>query len=459
MIENIKKVGLVSLGCPKNRVDSEIILGDMRRSGFEITPRESEAHIIIVNTCGFIDAAREESVDTILQMAEFKKKGCCETLVVTGCLSQKYREELLEQIPEIDFLFGTTNLGIISRILLRKGPSSVPEKKMWVDDPDLPPESGEGRVATTPGHSAYVKISEGCSSRCTFCIIPRLRGKYRSRPMESILREVNILAENAVKEINIVSQDTTLYGVDLGMKNGLSRLLGKIEKIRGIRWIRLLYCHPSLVDKELIRVVASSEKVCKYMDLPIQHSHDDMLMDMGRNETERTIRDLVEELRTNVPGIVLRTEIIVGFPGEKSMHFEHLSNFIREMKFDRVGVFSYSLERDTPSAGLSPRVKSATKERRVEEILKIQKKISYALNQRLVGTVQDVLVDGYGSRDNSEEAPLPLWEGRLAAQAPEIDGVVYLDQTGPGEIQPGEVRRVKLMEAGDYDFVGRILKK
>ncbi|MBI5185907.1 MAG: 30S ribosomal protein S12 methylthiotransferase RimO [Nitrospinae bacterium] len=449
---------MVSLGCPKNRVDSEVILGDVKKNGFEIIAEESKADIIIVNTCGFIDAAREESVDTILRMAGHKKRGACETLVVTGCLSQKYKEDLLREIPEIDLLFGTTQLGLISKILLKKQLDrefAGREGKIWIGDPDAPPENGEGRFLTTSSHSVYLKISEGCSSWCKFCIIPKLRGKYRSRHLESVISEAKSLAQRGAKEINLVSQDTTLYGADLGLKKGLSRLLRGLGKIDGIEWIRLLYCRPSLVDDELVETIASTEKICKYIDIPIQHSHDEMLAAMGRNENEKEIRDLVEKLRQKIPGIAIRTELIVGFPGEKKRHFNHLAEFIEEMEFDRVGVFSYSREDGTEAAAMPNHVCSSLKKERLGQILELQRRISFFKNRKLIGTFHKVLVDGFGYSSEDDGAPdgLPLVEGRLASQAPGgIDGVVYLDRT---HAAPGELKDAMIIDAGDYDLIGR----
>lgn len=453
-----KKIAMVSLGCPKNRVDSEVILGDVKKNGFEIIAEESKADIIIVNTCGFIDTAREESVDTILRMAGHKKRGACETLVVTGCLSQKYKEDLLREIPEIDLLFGTTQLGLISKILLKKQLDrefAGTEGKIWIGDPDATPENGESRFLTTSSHSVYLKISEGCSSWCKFCIIPKLRGKYRSRPLESVINEAKSLAQSGAKEINLVSQDTTLYGADLGLKKGLSRLLKNLEKIDGIEWIRLLYCRPSLVDEELMETIASTEKICKYIDIPIQHSHDEILEAMGRNEKEKEIRDLVEKLRQKIPGIAIRTELIVGFPGEKKRHFNHLAEFIEEMEFDRVGVFSYSREDGTEAADMPYHACSSLKKERLGQILELQRRISFSKNRKLIGTFQKILVDGfeYSYGDDGTLDGLPLVEGRLASQAPGgIDGVVYLDRT---HAVPGELKDAMIIDAGDYDLIGR----
>ncbi len=452
-----KKIGLVSLGCPKNRVDSEVILGDIRDKGFQVISDESKAEIIIVNTCGFIDAAREESVETILRMAEHKKNGSCETLVVTGCLSQKYREELLTEIPEIDLLFGTSNLALISKILKKQRDSQFngDGKKNWVDDPDMPPENGENRFLTTSRHSAYLKISEGCSNWCTFCIIPELRGKYRSRPLDSIRKEAVLLAKRGVKEVNVVSQDTALYGNDLGYKKGLCQLLKELEQIEGIEWIRLLYCRPSLVDHELIETMALSEKICSYIDLPIQHSHDEMLESMGRGETEADIRKLVEKLRKAIPEITIRSELIVGFPGEKKKHFEHLMEFVREVEFDRLGVFTYSREEGTASAGMSGQLAGPVKMERMKKIMKLQETISLRKNRKLIGSIQKVLIDGFGHSWGTANADrLPLTEGRLASQAPEIDGVVYLDKS---RALPGDLTNVRIQDAGKSDFIGNRL--
>jgi ribosomal protein S12 methylthiotransferase len=342
-----KKIGMVSLGCPKNLVDSEALLGDLGVSGYEITPDESEADVIIVNTCGFLQSAVKESIDTILEMAGHKTDGRCQRLVVTGCLAERHPEELLQEIPEIDHLLGTKQYPLLKHLL---NGSDGPKERNHTHEPAHYFDSPGNRVLTTPFYSAYVKIAEGCSNKCAFCIIPKLRGPIQSRPVDSILSEVKQLVARGVREFNLVSQDTTLYGYDIGMKRGLIELLEAMAEVQGVDWIRLFYNYPTVLTTELMDTVQRIDQVCKYIDVPLQHTHDFMLKHMKRQETEAGVRKMVDELRQRIPGVALRTTFITGFPGETEAHFEHMLDFVKEMQFDHVGVFAYSDEPDTTAS-------------------------------------------------------------------------------------------------------------
>ena len=360
MNKPLKKIGMVSLGCPKNTVDSEIVLGSLTNKGYLITSDEGDADVIIVNTCGFIDPAKEESIDAILEMAEYKRKGNCQKLIVMGCLSQRYKDELLKEIPEIDYLAGAGDFKSVAEMIESKNGI----KKSKVREPVFDFNEYTPRVLTTPRYTAYVKIAEGCSNRCSFCIIPKIRGPFKSRSIDSIVRETEILSSKGVKEINLISQDTTMYGADAGLRNGLSELLRKLVKINEIRWIRLLYCYPTFLNNELIKIMKNEEKICKYIDLPLQHSHNYILKAMLRQEREGEIRDLIFRIRDAIPDIAIRTAFIVGFPGETDRHFEHLLNFLKEMRFEHLGVFTYSPEEGTKAAELSNQISEDIKNKR-----------------------------------------------------------------------------------------------
>ncbi|MFV1950480.1 MAG: 30S ribosomal protein S12 methylthiotransferase RimO [Nitrospinota bacterium] len=439
-----KKVGMVSLGCPKNRVDTERILGVLSGKGHIITPDEKEADVLIVNTCGFIESAKEESIDAILDLAQYKKSGKCQRLIVTGCLSQRYGKELIDEIPEIDFITGIVNPGVISRIV----DSDNGIKRIWIEEPgSLCDEDGE-RMLTTPSYTAYVKIAEGCSNRCSFCIIPAVRGPFRSRPLESIIKEVRNLSDRGVKEINLISQDTTMYGLDLKMKNGLVKLLRELVKTEGIQWIRLLYCYPTFITQDLIEIMNKEEKVLKYLDLPFQHIHNDILKGMCRQENDRDIRDLLGDIRKRIPDITIRATFIVGFPGETDEHFQYLYDFVKEMRFERLGVFTYSREEGTEAALLKNQVPEEIKRERLDSIMRLQQGISLEHNKRLINTIQSLLVQGH-IPDNSY-----LIAGRLMSQAPEIDGLVYLDKS---DVTIGEILSVKITKAMEYDLIGEVV--
>jgi len=436
----MKKVGMVSLGCPKNTVDSERVLGDLVNSGYDLTPNEDDAEIIIVNTCGFIESAKKESIDAILEMAQKKIDGKCQKLIVTGCLAERHTQELLDEIPEIDHLLGVRQYPQLKHIL-EEGDF---DSRNHVATPAEYYESYTDRLLTTAFYTAYVKIAEGCSNRCAFCIIPKMRGPMRSRSPESILAEAENLAQRGVKEFNIISQDTTMYGFDLAMKDGLARLLEGMAKIEGVEWMRLLYCYPTFLNSDVIDYIASEEKVCRYIDVPLQHTHDEMLKSMKRQETEGGVRKMIDELRLKIPKVALRTTFITGFPGETDEHFKHMLRFICEMQFDHVGIFTYSDEEGTTAFDYPGRVPEEVKEERKNILMEFQKDIALRKNQEKVGQIESVLVEGFDAQENY------IMTGRLASQAPDIDGQVILEKC---EAEPGEIIPVRITAAADYDLV------
>ena len=436
----MKKVGMVSLGCPKNTVDSERVLGDLVTSGYDVTPDEEDAEIIIVNTCGFIESAKKESIDTILEMAQKKIDGKCQKLIVTGCLAERHTQELLDEIPEIDHMLGVGQYPQLKNIL-EEGDF---DSRNHVATPAEYYESYTDRLLTTAFYTAYLKIAEGCSNRCAFCIIPKMRGPMRSRSPESILAEAENLAQRGVKEFNIISQDTTMYGFDLAMKDGLERLLKGMAKIDGVEWMRLLYCYPTFLNSDVIDYIASEEKVCRYIDVPLQHTHDEMLKSMKRQETEGGVRKMIDELRLKIPEIALRTTFITGFPGETDEHFKHMLRFICEMQFDHVGIFTYSDEEGTTAFDYPGRVPEEVKEERKNILMEFQKEIALRKNQEKVGQFESVLVEGFDAQENY------IMTGRLASQAPDIDGQVILEKC---EAEPGEIIPVRITAAADYDLV------
>ncbi|OGV97997.1 MAG: ribosomal protein S12 methylthiotransferase RimO [Nitrospinae bacterium RIFCSPLOWO2_02_FULL_39_110] len=442
----LRKIGMVSLGCPKNTVDSELVLGTLASKGYNITADAGGAEVIVVNTCGFIDSAKEESIDTILEMAEYKRKGSCQKLIVMGCLSQRYKDELLKEIPEVDYIVGTGDFKSVVKII----ESDNGIEKVLVREPAFDYNEDTPRMLTTPRYTAYVKIAEGCSNRCSFCIIPKIRGPFKSRPADSIVREVEILSGHGVKEVNLISQDTTMYGVDLGIKNGLAGLLKRLVRIDGIKWIRLLYCYPAFLKDELINVIRDEEKICKYIDLPLQHSDDKILSKMMRQERGDKIRDLVNKIRKAIPDVAIRTVFIVGFPGEADTHFGHLVNFIKEMRFEHLGIFTYSPEEGTTAAEMSDQIPDEVKIERRDIIMKLQQKISSENNKRFVGMMRDVLVED-SVFDNEF-----LIKGRMQTQAPDIDGIVYIEE---GDARVGDILPVKITRTMEYDFIGRAVNR
>jgi len=444
------KIGLVSLGCPKNLVDSEVMLGLAERAGHTLTSDPGDADVLVVNTCSFIESARQESIDAILEMAAHKTGGRCRRLVVTGCMAERYRDELQKEIPEIDAVLGTNEVpGIVQALEPQAQPavpgaSAVPLPVYLYSD--LTP-----RTLTTPSHYAYVKIAEGCNYKCAFCIIPRLRGRYRSRTAASIVREARALASRGVKELLLVSQDTTYFGHDRGERGALGRLLRQLNEVDGLEWIRLLYLYPTTVTAETLRAIAECAKVCKYVDLPLQHASDAVLRRMRRPGTRQSYSRLVRKIRSTIPGVTLRTTFIVGFPGETDGEFEELRQFVREMAFDHVGVFTYSHEEGTSAGRMTDDVPRRVKLTRQRALMTLQKRLVAAAGKRRVGDRVRVLVDG-----PSPEHPLVL-RGRTAGQAPEIDSVVFLSEADPEVCRPGTLLDAEVVAARGYDLVARPL--
>lgn len=438
------KIGMVSLGCAKNLVDSEIMLGLLKEAGFEVTNDAEQADAIIVNTCSFIGPAKEESVDTILEMAEYKAAGKCRALVVTGCLSQRYGEELMRELPEVDGVVGTGEFHQIVEVInqVLEG-----ERTSRVGRADISYEKELPRVVSTGQHSAYVKIAEGCDHRCAFCVIPSLRGRYRSRSFESIEREVRRLVASGTKEVNLIAQDTSAYGLDLYGKPRLAELLSRLADIEGLSWIRVLYTYPYNLTDELIEVMAREPKVCKYIDMPLQHSDDDILRRMRRPGNRARMEELIAKIRQRIPGVAVRSSFIVGFPGETEKAFEDLYDFLAEVRFDHVGVFPYSAEEGTPACEMPDQIDEETKLLRRERLMKLQESISLEKNKLRVGSVYPVLIEG-----PSEESELVI-QGRTQFQAPEVDGVVYV---GDLSLSPGQIVPVRITQAYAYDLVGEI---
>lgn len=433
------KVGMVSLGCDKNRVDSEIILGTMSKE-YDITNNPKEADIIIVNTCGFIEKAKQESIDTILEMAKYKENYNCKLLIATGCLTQRYGKELTELMPEIDIMLGVNDYKKIDEHI--RDYISTEKKALEVNYSDENINEGE-RILTTDGHTAYIRIAEGCNNFCTYCIIPKIRGKFRSRSMESILKEAESLSKQGVKEIILVAQDTTLYGSDIYGKKNLHVLLQELSKVEGIEWIRVLYCYPEEIYDELIDEIAKNDKVVKYLDLPIQHISSKILKLMGRKTTKEDIIAKIDTLREKVKGITLRTSLIVGFPGETEEDFNELKDFLNDYKLDKVGVFKYSREEGTPAAIMKDQVSEEIKETREEELMLVQKDVSAKINELKINNIYDILVEGY----NGE-----YYYGRNYEMVPEIDGNVFVQSDK--ELGKGSIVSVRIIDCTEYDLVG-----
>jgi len=433
------------LGCPKNLVDSEIMLGLLQKHEFEITNEKEQAEILIVNTCGFIESAKAESINTILEMAKCKE-GRCELLIVTGCLAERYREEIITQMPEVDAVIGTGNYAEIASVIERAYAGEKPVFYGKLDEVDYPANT---RVVSTGKGYAYLKIAEGCDNCCTYCVIPSLRGKYRSRREEDIVREAVSLAQAGVRELIIVAQDTTRYGLDIYGKRSLAGLIGKLGEIEGIEWIRLLYCYPEEIDDQLITEIAKNKKVCKYLDIPIQHISDRILKAMGRRGRSEDIRNLLAGLKEKIPGIVLRTSLIVGFPGEDDSDFNELYEFVKELKFDRLGVFSYSKEENTPAAKMKPQVAKALKQKRNNAIMALQKEINVEKNKARMGKVYKTMVEGISEEDGI------FYFGRTYAEAPEIDGKIYFTSHEPLEF--GSFVNVRILNTDEYDLIGEVV--
>jgi ribosomal protein S12 methylthiotransferase len=458
------KIGMVSLGCPKNLVDSEVMLGLAQQQGHELTRDAANADVLIVNTCAFIDKAKQESIDTILEMAEHKKTGACRRLIVTGCMAERYRDELRAEIPEIDAVLGTGEVPEIAaaiaetthrgteaprhviQILRGNGsPAGSSELPTYIYDADTP------RMLATPRHYAYLKIAEGCDYKCAFCIIPKLRGNYRSRPHESILREAERLAARGVKELLLISQDTSFYGIDRQERGSLARLLRALNRVDGLEWIRMLYLYPTTIADDVLDAMAESEKVCKYVDLPLQHASDSVLKRMKRPGTRASYERLLDRIRARVPGVSLRTTFIVGFPGETEGDFAELEDFVKTVGFDHVGVFTYSHEEGTSAHELADDVGAAAKTARRNHLMRVQKRIVGKAQKARVGRAVRLLVDGPAA-----EHELVL-RARLESQAPDIDPLVYLTECDPAEFTAGQFIQAEVVGSRGYDLLARPL--
>lgn len=443
------KIGVVSLGCPKNLVDSETMLGLIHEEKYEITNDPSEAEIIIVNTCGFIESAKEESINTILQMAEYKKSGSCKYIIVTGCLSQRYAEELFSELPEADAIAGVEVYDEIGSIIKRvmNGERFIMLERSKPDVIYTSKETFLPRILTTPSYTAYLKIAEGCDNCCSYCAIPKIRGPYRSKPMEQVLKEAKALADNGVKELIVVAQDTTRYGEDLpGGKLLLADLLKELNKIESLKWIRVMYCYPNNFTDELIETFASLDKVCKYVDLPLQHASNRLLASMNRYDTREEVETLLAKLRKRIPGIVIRTTFIVGFPGETDADFEELKEFVEQQRFENAGVFAYSQEEGTVAGAMPNQIPDEIKQERYHELMALQAQISEEIHKDTEGQTLEVLVEGI------EEDGSGLHYGRSYREAPDIDGLVFIEN--PGDIEPGCFVKVNILQGFTYESVG-----
>lgn len=436
------KILFISLGCDKNLADSEEMLGLLTARGHEIVDDETQADAIVINTCCFIKDAKEESVETILEMAEYKKTGSCHALVVTGCMAQRYQKEIIEEVPEVDAVLGTTSYGDIVKALEEAVAGNHFEE---FRDIDYLPDTGSKRVLTTGGHFGYLKIAEGCDKHCTYCIIPKLRGKFRSVPMERLIAQAEDMAEQGVKELILVAQETTVYGKDLYGKKSLHILLKKLCEIKSIRWIRVLYCYPEEIYDELIETIRDEKKICHYLDIPIQHASDRILKRMGRRTSKQELIDIVGKLRKEIPDIVLRTTLITGFPGETEEDHEELKEFVDEMEFDRLGVFTYSPEENTPAAEMADQVPEEVKEERRDELMELQQEISYDKGQDRIGQELLVMIEGKVADESA-------YIGRTYGDAPKVDGYIFV-QTGE-LLMTGDFAKVRVTGALEYDLIG-----
>lgn len=436
------KVLLISLGCDKNLVDSEVMLGLLNKAGHQLTNDETEADVVVVNTCAFISDAKEESINTIIEMGELKKTGKLKKLIVAGCLSQRYKDEIMKELPEIDVIIGATNYDKIVEAI-------GTDEESIIDDINYTPRPIAERIVTTNASMAYFKIAEGCNKLCTYCIIPHIRGRYRSMPMDSMIASAEKLASDGIKELVLVAQETTLYGVDLYGEKKLPELLTKLSEIEGIEWIRLLYCYPEEITDELIEVMATNPKICHYVDIPIQHSENAILKRMGRRTSREDIVELVGRLRTAMPDIAIRTTLISGFPGETQELHDGLVDFVDECEFDRLGVFTYSPEEGTPAAEYEDQVDGELAVKWRDEIMELQQEISYEKNQQMIGSTQKVLIEGYLVDDD-------VYVGRTYRDAPGVDGIVFV--SAPYELISGSFVDVKITEANEYDLTGVIVE-
>lgn len=435
----------VSLGCDKNLVDSEVMLSLLKKHGYNITNEEQEADVAVVNTCCFIHDAKEESINTILELAQLKETAKLKALIVTGCLAQRYKDEIQEEIPEVDAILGSTNIDDIVTVVNQ---AMTGKKVICCKDIQYLPSNLTDRVVTTGNAMAYLKIAEGCNKRCSYCIIPFLRGNYRSIPMEEILETARKLAAEGYKELVLVAQETTVYGQDLYGEKRLPQLLQELSQLEGIRWIRLLYCYPEEITDELIQTMAENEKICHYIDMPIQHSEDEILKAMGRRTSRRQIEEVVEKLRTAMPDIAIRTTLITGFPGETKEQHEALLEFVDDMEFERLGVFTYSPEEGTRAAEFPNQIPEEEKKQRQDELMALQQEVSYDNNQRMLGKQLEVLVEGYLYEED-------VYIGRSYREAPNVDGYIFIN--AEEEIVSGEMVTVRITDANEYDLIGEVV--
>ena len=435
----------ISLGCDKNLVDSEVMLGLLDSRGYQIVDDETIADVIVVNTCCFIHDAKEESIQTILEMAEYKKTGRLKALVVTGCLAQRYQQEIIDEIPEVDAVLGTASYDKIAEAI---DEALDGHTEMYLEDIDRLPQVSSKRLVTTGGHYAYLKIAEGCDKHCTYCIIPKVRGNYRSVPMEQLLKEAKELAEGGVKELILVAQETTVYGQDIYGEKSLHRLLRELCKIDGIQWIRLLYCYPEEIDANLIRVMKEEPKICHYLDLPIQHASDAILKKMGRRTSKAQLVDTIRTLREEIPDITLRTTLITGFPGETEEQHQELVECVDEMEFDRLGVFTYSPEENTPAAEMPDQIPEEVKEDRQAELMELQQEIAFDLAEDMIDREVLVMIEGKVADENA-------YVGRTYRDAPNVDGLIFINTDE--ELMSGDFAKVKVTGAMEYDLIGELM--
>lgn len=435
----------ISLGCDKNLVDSEVMLGLLDSRGYQIVDDETIADVIVVNTCCFIHDAKEESIQTILEMAEYKKTGRLKALVVTGCLAQRYQQEIIDEIPEVDAVLGTASYDKIAEAI---DEALDGHTEMYLEDIDRLPQVSSKRLVTTGGHYAYLKIAEGCDKHCTYCIIPKVRGNYRSVPMEQLLKEAKELAEGGVKELILVAQETTVYGQDIYGEKSLHRLLRELCKIDGIQWIRLLYCYPEEIDANLIQVMKEEPKICHYLDLPIQHASDAILKKMGRRTSKAQLVDTIRTLREEIPDITLRTTLITGFPGETEEQHQELVEFVDEMEFDRLGVFTYSPEENTPAAEMPDQIPEEVKEDRQAELMELQQEIAFDLAEDMIDREVLVMIEGKVADENA-------YVGRTYRDAPNVDGLIFINTDE--ELMSGDFAKVKVTGAMEYDLIGELM--
>lgn len=439
------KILFISLGCDKNLVDTEVMLGLLASRGYQMTDDESEADIIVINTCCFIHDAKEESIQNILEMAEYKKDGSLKALVVTGCLAERYRQEILDEIPEVDAVLGTTSYDKILEAVdgALKGKHSV-----TMSDINGIPDVEAKRLVTTGGHFAYLKIAEGCDKHCTYCIIPKIRGNFRSVPMEKLITEAQYLADQGVKELILVAQETTFYGIDIYGEKSLHLLLKELCRIQGIRWIRILYCYPEEITDELIQVMKEEEKICHYLDLPIQHANDDILKRMGRRTSKQELTDMIQKLRREIPDICLRTTLITGFPGETAEQHEELMEFVDAMEFDRLGVFTYSPEEDTPAALMPDQIDEEVKAERQADLMELQQEIAFDNAESMIGREVLVMIEGKVADENA-------YVGRTYRDAPNVDGLIFVNTEE--ELMSGDFAKVSVSGAVEYDLIGGLV--